>query len=81
MTDASTSTHDLAALIADVGFERTGDAPLPDCASRLRFDAAFAGALETLEEQFDTLGDELAAGVFVLLRDVRAGIVERMDAR
>lgn len=81
MTDASTATHDLADLIAGVVFERDGDAPLPDCAARLRFDDAFAGALETLEEQFDTLGDELAAGVYVLLRDVRAGVVERMDAR
>ncbi len=74
-------TRELAGLIADVFFEADGDASIPSRAELARVDDAMAGALESLETHLAALGEDLGVGVFVLLRDVRSGIVDRTSAR
>lgn len=67
------SVRELAQLIADVFFEGVDELP--------GVDDAMADALESLETHLEVLGEELGGSVFVLLRDVRNGVVERTSAR
>lgn len=78
---ADEQSHELAALIAATFFELDADAPLPSPSARRRLDDAFGGALQSMEDHFESLGDELGMATFVLLRDARNGIIDRTSAR
>ncbi len=78
---ADETTFELAALLGDVFFELDGHAPIPSASGLARLDDAVADGLASLEQHFDAMGAELGVAVFVLLHDMRNGMVDRTSGR